>query len=145
MITTNHVARAQTTICASQDKVWKALTDPDLIKRYMFGSTVTSDWEEGSRITWEGEWQGKRYKDKGKILELTPRKRLQYSHFSPLDGSDDVPENYHIVTIDLAQQDEHTLVSLKQDNNHTEQAKQHSERNWRMMLDSLKKLLEEDN
>ena len=145
MITINHVARAETTICVSADKVWKALTDPDLIKRYMFGATVTSDWEEGSKITWEGEWQGKHYKDKGKILELIPRKRLQYSHFSPLDGSDDVPENYHIVTIDLVQKEDHTLVSLKQDNNHTEEAKQHSEKNWRMMLDSLKKLLEEAN
>jgi len=145
MITTNHVARAETTIFAAVDKVWEALTDPDLIKRYMFGTTVTSDWEEGSRISWEGEWQGKHYKDKGKILELIPRKRLQYSHFSPLDGSDDVPENYHIVTIDLAQKDDHTVVSLKQDNNHTEEAKQHSERNWKMMLDSLKKLLEETN
>lgn len=145
MITTNHVARAETTICVAADKVWRALTDPDLIKRYMFGATVTSDWTEGSRIIWEGEWQGKHYKDKGKILELIPRKRLQYSHFSPLDGSDDVPENYHIVTIDLRQNDDHTLVSLKQDNNHTEEAKQHSEKNWRTMLDSLKKLLEEAN
>ena len=145
MITTNHVARVETTIWVSADKVWKALTDPALIKRYMFGTTVTSDWEEGSRITWEGEWQGKHYKDKGKILELIPRKRLQYSHFSPIDGYDEIPENYHIVTIDLAQNDDHTIVSLKQDNNHTDEAKEHSEKNWKMMLDSLKKLLEENN
>lgn len=145
MITTNHVARAEITICTTVNKAWKALTEPDLIKRYMFGTTVTSEWKEGSRITWEGEWQGRQYKDKGKILEFVPNRRLQYSHFSPLDGSDDVPENYHIVTIDLEQKGDHTLVSLKQDNNHTEEAKKHSERNWRMMLDSLKKLLEESN
>jgi len=145
MITTNHVARAETTIWVSADKVWKALTDPALIKRYMFGTTVTSEWQEGSKITWEGEWQGKHYKDKGKILELIPRKRLQYSHFSQIDGHDEIPENYHIVTIDLTQNVDHTIVSLKQDNNHTDEAKEHSEKNWKMMLDSLKKLLEENN
>ena len=145
MITTNYVAKAETPIYVSADKVCMALTEPDLIKRYMFGTTVTSDWKEGSRITWEGEWQGKHYRDKGKILELIPYRRLQYSHFSPLSGSDDVPENYHIVTIDLTRKDDHTVVSLKQDNNHTEEARQHSEKNWKMMLGSLKKLLEEIN
>jgi len=145
MISTNYVAKAETTIFSSADRIWKALTDPDLIKRYMFGTTVTSDWKEGSKIVWEGEWQGKQYKDKGKILELIPNKRLQYSHFSPLNGDDDVPENYHIVTIDLVRKDDHTAVFLKQDNNHTEEAKQHSEKNWRMMLTSLKKILEETN
>ena len=145
MITINHVARAETTICVPPDKVWKALTDPELIKRYMFGTTVTSEWKEGNRITWEGEWQGRQYKDKGKILEFNPNKRLQYSHFSPLNGADDVPENYHIVTIDLIKEDDHTVVLFKQDNNHTEEGKEHSEKNWRMMLGSLKKLLEETN
>ena len=145
MLTINYVAKAETTVYASSDKVWKALIDPTMINRYMFGTTVTSDWKEGSKITWEGEWQGKHYKDKGKILELVPGKRLQYSHFSPLEGNDEVPENYHIVTIDLFPKDDHTLVILKQDNNHTEEARQHSEKNWKMMLDSLKKLLEENN
>lgn len=145
MITINHVARAETTIHTSAYNVWKALTEPALIKRYMFGATVNSEWEEGSKITWEGEWQGKQFKDKGKILELTPNKRLQYSHFSSLNGHRDVPENYHIVTIDLLQNDDHTVVSLKQDNNHTEKAKQHSEKNWQMILASLKKILEQNN
>lgn len=145
MIATNHVARAETTIYAPPDKVWKALTEPELIKRYMFGTTVTADWKEGSKITWEGEWHGKYYKDKGKILELSPNKRLQYSHFSSLNGDDDVPENYHIVTIDLVKKDDHTIVSLKQDNNHTEKSKEHSEKNWKTMFNSLKTLLEENN
>ena len=145
MITTNHVARAETVIFVSADKVWKALTDPDQIKRYMFGTTVISDWYEGSKITWEGEWQGKHYKDKGKILEFIPNKRLQYSHFSQLSGDDDVPENYHIVTIDLIKKEDHTIVSLKQDNNHTENAKHHSEQSWNMILGALKKMLEETN
>ena len=140
MIATNNIAKAQTTINTTPDKVWDALTNPDTIKKYMFGTTVTSDWKEGSKIVWKGEWEGKAYEDKGKILRLEPRRSLQYSHFSPTPGLDDRPENYHIVTIDLAEKDNQTAVTLTQDNNADEKAKDHSEKNWKMMLNSLKKL-----
>ena len=145
MIATNNIAKAQTTINTTSDKVWDALTNPDIIRKYMFGTTVISDWKEGSKIVWKGEWEGKSYEDKGKILRLEPRRSLQYSHFSPTPGLDDRPENYHIVTIDLTERDNQTAVTLTQDNNADEKAKDHSEKNWKMMLGSLKKLLEESN
>ena len=142
MIAADHIARAETTIKASADKVWNALTNPEMIKKYMFGTTVISDWKEGSKIIWKGEWEGKSYEDKGKILQLEVQKKLQYSHYSPLSGLHDNPENYHIVTIDLVKKDNETMVTLIQDNNPDEKAKEHSEKNWKMMLASLKKLLE---
>ena len=143
MIIANHIANVETTISASTDKVWSALTDPGMIKKYMFGTTVISDWKEGSKIIWKGEWEGKHYEDKGKILLFEPKKSLQYSHFSPLSGLHENPENYHIVTIDLEEKDKQTTVTLTQDNNPDEKTKDHSEKNWKMMLASLKKLLEE--
>ena len=76
MIAANHIARAATTIKTSADKVWNALTDPEMIKKYMFGATVISDWKEGSKITWKGEWEGKPYEDKGKILRFEPKKKF---------------------------------------------------------------------
>ena len=94
-------AKADVTIHASVAKVWDALVNPETIKRYMFGTTVVSDWKEGSPIVWRGEWKGKPYQDKGRILELRAGKRLQYSHFSPLSGAPDTAENYHKVTVDL--------------------------------------------
>jgi len=145
MISTNNIAKAATTINVTADKVWKALTDPEMITKYMFGTKVTSDWKEGSKIIWKGEWEGKSYEDKGKILCFDPRKRLQYSHYSPLSGLDDRAENYHVVTIDLAEKNKQTAVTLTQDNNASEKEKDHSEKNWKMMLASLKKLLEETN
>jgi uncharacterized protein YndB with AHSA1/START domain len=143
MISTNNIAKAETTIDVASDKVWNALTNPELINKYMFGTTAVSDWKEGSKIIWKGEWEGKSYEDKGKILRFEPKKTLQYRHFSPLSGLDDRPENYHIVTIDLTEKDKQTIVSLTQDNNANEKEKDHSEKNWKMMLGSLKKLLEE--
>ena len=145
MSSEKYVAKAQTIINATADKVWDALTNPEMIKKYMFGTTVISDWKEGNKIIWKGEWEGKSYEDKGKILQLEDQKRLQYSHYSPLSGLHDNPENYHIVTIDLSKKDNETIVTLTQDNNPDEKTKDHSEKNWKMMLASLKKLLEESS
>src|SRR5215831_12345084 len=98
-MTKNLVAKASAIIAAPREKVWNALVTPAAIKQYMFGTDVTSDWREGSPIRWKGMWKGKPYEDKGTILQLKPGRVLQYSHFSPLSGVPDKPENYHIVTV----------------------------------------------
>ncbi len=113
-----------------------------MIKQDFFGTTAASDWREGSPITWKGEWKGKPHEDKGKILKVEPRRLLRYSHYSPLSGLADTPENYHTVTIELSQQGTQTRVSLSQDNNASDEARGQSEKNWKMVLESLKKLLE---
>ncbi len=136
------ITKASVMINAPVAKVWDALTNPEIIKQYMFGTNVVSDWKVGSSIVWKGEWQGKSYEDKGKILKIEQERTLQYSHFSPLSGKPDVPKNYHTVTIELSNDGEETTVSLSQDGNATEEDRKHSEKNWKMMLESLKKLLE---
>ena len=139
---TSTIARVSVTIEARISRVWEALVTPASIKRYMFGATVVSDWQEGSPIVWKGEWKGKAYEDKGTILRLEPPRILSYTHYSPLAGKPDVQENYHTVVVELAEQGKRTLVTLSQDNNPTEEAREHSEKNWQTMLDGLKKLLE---
>jgi hypothetical protein len=67
---------------------------------------------------------------------------LQYSHYSPLSGMPDTPENYHTVTIELSNEGQQTGVTLSQDNNASDEERQHSEQNWGMMLSSMKKYLE---
>jgi uncharacterized protein YndB with AHSA1/START domain len=136
------VAKASTTIQAPVAKVWDALVTPATIKQYMFGTTVVSDFKKGSPITWKGEWQGKKYEDKGVILDLQPKRKLAYSHFSPLSGLPEKPENFHNVTIELVDKGKQTLVSLSQDNNADEKERDHSQKNWEMMLSGLKKVLE---
>jgi uncharacterized protein YndB with AHSA1/START domain len=138
----DHVATASTVVEAPKEEVWEALTDPDLISRYMFGAEVSTDWEVGSPIAWKGEWDGRSYQDKGTILELNPLRLLRYSHFSPLSGMADSPENYHIVTIEIAGDGSTTTVHLSQDNNETTEAREHSAANWQTMLDGLKDVVE---
>ncbi|MHB8086477.1 MAG: SRPBCC family protein [Dehalococcoidia bacterium] len=136
------IAKASINISSPISRVWEALTNPEVIKQYMFGTNVVSDWKEGSQILWKGEWQGKVYEDKGVILKLEPHSLIQYSHFSPLSELPDAPENYHIVTIELSGKGPNTLVSLSQDNNSSENQREHSEKNWEMMLVELKRILE---
>lgn len=138
-----HVATASVVINVPVSRVWDALVSSEANKRYMFGATVVSDWREGSSIVWKGEWQGRPYQDKGVILRLKPGRILEYTHFSPLSGVPDTPENYHTVTFELSPEGNTTRVVLTQDNNATGQEREHSERNWNAMLATLKKLLEE--
>jgi VCBS repeat-containing protein len=132
----------QTIIHAKPDRVWKALTDPDEIKEYMMGATTKSDWKPGSKITWSGEWQGKPYEDKGEIKAFDENKKLQYTHFSPMGGQEDKPENYHTVTITLEGSGDQTTVHLTQDKAGSEKEQEQSTKNWQGMLEGLKKLVE---
>jgi uncharacterized protein YndB with AHSA1/START domain len=137
------IARASLTVEAPVAAVWDALVNPDTIRRYMFGTDVKSEWKKGSSIVWKGRWQGRDYEDRGTILDLQEGHLIRYSHFSPLSGLADMPENYHTVTVELSSAGEmSTRVSLTQDNNPDEEAREHSEKNWAMMLSGMKKTVE---
>jgi len=138
----NLTARVEITINAPLVKVWEALTSPRLIKEYLFGTDVVTDWKIGSPIIWKGVWQGKAYQDKGKILQVVPNKLLETTYWSGMAGLADIPENYKKVTYELMEIGDNTKLTLTQDNNVTEEDKNHSEQNWKMVLDGLKKLLE---
>jgi uncharacterized protein YndB with AHSA1/START domain len=140
--TSNLIARSSIVVDAPASRVWQALVTPSAVKQYMFGTDMRSEWKEGSPVTWTGEWQGRKYEDRGVIKQFKPNQALQYTHFSPLAGLPDEPENYHTVTIQLAPEGERTRVSLTQDNNATEEERAHSEQNWGVMLEGLKKFVE---
>ena len=142
---TGHIATAEADIHAPRSKVWRALTDPDQIQKYMFGSRVETDWKPGSAITWKGEYDGQKYEDKGEILEVEQERRLKVTHFSPLSGEKDSPENYHTLVYELKENDGTTHISLSQDNNRSEEAAEHSRRNWEKMLSGLKGVVEEQS
>jgi uncharacterized protein YndB with AHSA1/START domain len=136
------VAEATVTINAPASRVWDALTKPDLIKQYLFGTDVTTDWQVGSPITYEGIWEGKAYKDKGKVLQVEPGSLLVSTFWSSLSGAPDVPDNYQTVRYELSPAGGRTKLTVIQDNNASQGDADHSARNWKMVLDGMKKLLE---
>ena len=109
----------------------------------MHGAEMSTDWSEGSPVTWRGEWKGRPYEDKGTIRQVTPPKVLSYTHWSPMGGSEDRPENYHTATYDLKDERGQTRLTVTQDNNQTqEDADQMAEANWGPVLNALKKTAE---
>ena len=140
--------QVSTNIHASPGEVWTALTTPNLIKSYFYGADVDTDWQEGSPIYFRGDWKGRKFEDKGEIQQFEPERRLSYSHWSPLSGAPDKPENYQVVTFDLAPTGGGTKVTLSQ-SDLVDKAKsidgakkQEYENNWRTVLDGLKKIVE---
>ena len=142
---TGRVATADAEIDAPCSRVWRALTDPDEIQKYMFGSRVETNWKPESPITWKGEYEGTRYEDKGQILEVVEERRLKVTHFSPLSGEEDAPENYHTLVYELREDDGKTHLSLSQDNNPTAEAAEHARANWEKMLLALKDVVETES
>lgn len=140
----DYVATAETEISASPKKVWSVLTDPDEIKKFMFGAEVRTDWQQGSTITWQGEYEGKEYTDKGEILEIDPGRLLKVTHYSPLSGQDDVPENYHTLSYELEERGTSTHLSLSQDNNGSQEEADHSRGMWEMLVKGVKEAAERD-
>ncbi len=136
------VAKASIRINAPASRVWDALTRPELIKQYLFGTQVNTDWQVGSPITYQGVWQGKPYEDKGQVLEIEPEKRIVSTFWSSLSGLEDRPENYKTVRYELSGEDSGTILTVTQDNNASEEEATHSEQNWKMVLEGIKKLLE---
>ncbi len=138
----NLVATSTITIDVPADRVWKVITDPAAVKEFMFGADLETDWTEGSPIAWRGEWEGKPYEDKGEILEVDPRRKLVHTHFSPLGGQEDKPENYHTLTWTLEDHGRGTTLTLSQDNNANEDAAEHSQGMWDMLVADVKEIAE---
>ena len=136
------VARATIIINAPTSKAWSALTQPDLIKQYLFGTQVTTDWQVGSPITYKGQWEGKTYEDKGRILQIEPERLLVSTFWSSLSGLPDIPENYKTVRYELSAEGSGTRLTIIQDNNATQEEANHSAQNWKFVLDGIKKILE---
>jgi uncharacterized protein YndB with AHSA1/START domain len=139
---TGHVATAAVHVDASPERVWAALTEPEQIAVYMHGSQVRTSWEVGAPITWEGEYDGRPYQDKGEVLVVDRPRTLSVTHYSPLMGQPDEPDSYHTLVYTLTEDDGGIRLELSQDGNESaEQAEQFS-RNWQQMLDGLKALVE---
>jgi uncharacterized protein YndB with AHSA1/START domain len=140
---TNIACTVSIEINAPISNVWKALIDPEQIKKYLFGTNTISDWKVGSPITFSGVWDGKPYEDKGTILAIEQEKLLTYTYWSNFSGKPDLPENYQVITYKVRNENSKTIFELIQENCPSEEAKEHSSSNWNMVLSSMKEMLEE--
>jgi uncharacterized protein YndB with AHSA1/START domain len=72
--TTNSSFAYVTYIRATPERLWAALTDPDIVRSYWHGMSSLSDWQVGS--AWRLVFPDGQVADAGVILEAAPPKRL---------------------------------------------------------------------
>ncbi len=138
----SHSATASTIINAPKEKVWDALTKPEQVKEYFFGTDLVTTWEPGSPVYFRGEWEGKKYEDKGTVLTFNPPESMSYDYWSNLSGDEDIPENYQLLCYTLEDVPEGTKVTIDQSNVDTQERADHSAENWKGVLKGLKSFVE---
>ncbi|MCD4682840.1 MAG: SRPBCC domain-containing protein [Bacteroidales bacterium] len=82
--------------------------------------------------------------DKGNIMTIKQDELLQYDYWSGFSGLEDKEENYSIVTYKLKQSGNNTILILTQEGFASEQAKEHADGGWQMVLDGMKKMIEKN-
>ncbi len=132
----------QIRIKATIPQVWEALTSPEWVKQYFFGSTLVTTWEIGSPIYFRGDWEGTPYEDKGIVLEFVPLQHLQYNYFSAWSTMEDMPEHYANIRYAIEEESGGCIVTVTQDKIEDEEKKAQSEQNWLSILGAMKELLE---
>ncbi len=131
-------------INSSADKLWDALTNPDKIKIYLFGTETISDWKIGSRIIFQGEYQGHKYKDKGNVLESKKNKTLKYDYWTSFSGLEDNQVNYSVITYHIEKSvDNQVKFTWTQEGFANEEGRQHTDNALSEMMQQIKKLVEE--
>lgn len=130
-------------ISADKPTIWDALTNPDKIKIYLFGTETLTDWKEGSAVIFQGEYQGRQYRDKGTVIQNRKNETLQYSYWTGFSGLEDVPENYALVTFTLESHGEKTKLTLTQSGFTNEETRQHSLTTWSTILKQIKQMAEQ--
>jgi uncharacterized protein YndB with AHSA1/START domain len=130
-------------ISANLERVWNVLTNPEIIKEYLFGTETVTDWKIGSEIAFQGEYSGQKYRDHGVIKEHILHKRLSYSYWSGFSGLEDKPENYGMVIYDLEPVDEtHTKFTWTQKGYPDEERQKHSQGGMTAFLEQIKGIAE---
>lgn len=128
------------------EKIWEVLTNPELIKEYLFGTETVTDWKEGHEIIFQGvygENNEHSYRDKGIIQEYLPHRKISYTYWSGFTGLEDKPENYSLVSYDLTPEKEgQTSFTWTQKGFANQDGYQHSKEGMTAFLEQIKTIAE---
>lgn len=124
-------------------KVWDALTNPAIIKEYLFGTETITDWQPGSKVIFQGEYGGQQYCDGGIVVENSENRILSYTYWSGFSGLEDKPENYSLITYTLKNdRGDNTNFTWTQKGFATEQGYDHSLSGMTAFLEQIKAIVE---
>jgi uncharacterized protein YndB with AHSA1/START domain len=126
-------------IKTSPERLWEAITEPELRSKYSFGVGVTSDWTPGSRYEAVHPGAGVTIAE-GENLEVEPPRRLVQS-FNALWSDDVKSEGTSRVTWEIEQVEDSCRLTVTHDQLR-EGASDELYGGWMMVLSGLKTLLE---
>ncbi|WP_259070424.1 SRPBCC family protein [Mucilaginibacter sp. X4EP1] len=134
-------------INAPKSEVWKTLTEPDLMKKWMSDSEIEiiTTWEVGSPIIVNVQEISYKtsFTNNGIVLQFLEDHILEYTHLSSLSRLPDEPENRTIIKFTLQQEEPDTLLNLDLSNFPTESHYKHIDFYWTITLNIIKQSLEE--
>lgn len=140
----NKSIHLQILINTSAQNIWAALTQPELIGKWMLDTPVEilTEWREGGTLLERGDLHGLAFENRGRIRRFDPPNELEYTHWSTLSIVPDLPENYSIVRFDLQETVNQTLLTLTIGNLLTFEILKHMEFYWKTALHLLKEVAE---
>ena len=108
----------------------------------MFGASVEAPGVRAAASPGAGSGKASRTKTRARSWKSSHPDRLKLTHFSPLTGQEDRPENYHTVTYELIDRGGATHLALSQDNNADQDEADRASATWTTMLTGLKETVE---
>ena len=126
-------------IRTTPERLWEAITDPDIRAKYSFGAAVRSDWQVGSRIEMAAP-KAQGLLGDGEILELDPPKRLVHT-MTALWDEDVRAEGTSRVAWEIEQVEDSCCLRITHDQLR-EGANEQLFGGWPMILSGLKTWLE---
>ena len=132
------------TINASKEKVWLALTNPDKVKAWQFGSDLITNWKVGNEIRFKSEWNGQIFEQWGTVVEFDPYEKLKYTLFAPRPDLEDKPENYFEMEYKLINSKNGTELTITQEDNRPGAKQEPEQGEENPVLKVLKDLIEKD-
>lgn len=129
-------------INASIQKVWKTVTDPEMVKLWQFGSDLITTWNVGSEIRFVTKWEEQIFEQWGIILEIREYELLKYSLFAPRPDLEDKPENYFIMSYILSEENGLIKLEIIQEDNRQNAIQEELQGEENPILKSLKDLAE---
>jgi uncharacterized protein YndB with AHSA1/START domain len=129
-------------INSSPLRVWEVLINPEMIREYFTGAETITTWDTGSEIVFIHIYEEKEFKNKGIILSFDPGHLLSYTYWTAFSNTEDIPENYSIITYTLTGIKDKTKLSLEQKNFKNIEWYKGLETGWDSVLAKIKEIAE---
>ena len=126
-------------IRTTPERLWEAITDPDIRAKYQFGATVASEWTPGAHLEMASRNTGAVLGD-GEVIEADPPRRLVHS-MRALWSDDVAQEGFSRVTWEIQQINDSCCLTVTHDQLR-EGANDQLYGGWPMILSGLKTWLE---